>query len=87
MKVCSLIKLVLLETTEQLMLKDMDTGGFYIVDLDSAPSHKLPHNSDALQVLRIQFSTRPHKRGLVEQNSFSFASNALQSVCYGARFR
>ena len=52
MKVCSLIKLVLFETTEQLMLKDMDTGRFYIVDLESA-SWQLSLKLGALQVLRI----------------------------------
>lgn len=87
MKVCSLVKWLLFETTEQLMLRDMDTGRFYIVDLLNIPSWELPHNSGALQVLRIQLSTRPYKRGLLEQNSFSFAGSALQSVHYGARFR
>lgn len=41
----------------------------------------------ALQILRIQLPTRPHKRSLLEQDSFSFAGSTLQSICHGARFR
>lgn len=87
MKVCSLIKWGLFETTEQLMLKDMDTGRLYVIGLVNSPSWQPPHKSGALQVLRIQLSARPYKRGLLEQNSFSFAGSAVQSICNGPRFR
>ena len=44
MKVCSLIKWGLFETTEQLMLKDMDTGRLYVIGLVNSPSWQPPHN-------------------------------------------